>query len=228
MSTNMNVLAVKKAQKAFPTGNPSFCVMQPFPAAFTAEESDPFLMCDRFGPVQSTQTVSDPDHFPVAWHPHRGMDICTYLTEGISRHADSLGNRGTYAAPGLQVPTTASFTPGCSAAAAPTPLIPPVVGLIETLLGCAVDQCRLGNRACGGWWHSRRPIHGRLPDLDQRPLRPQNGRPPLRHRRPGRPSRPHRPGRVRQPHRRQRRRRARPIPDRPRPPDAGPPPPRAP
>jgi redox-sensitive bicupin YhaK (pirin superfamily) len=114
MSNNMNVLAVKKAQKAFPTGDPKFCVMQPFPAAFTAEESDPFLMCDRFGPVTSTQTVSDPDHFPVAWHPHRGMDICTYLTEGISRHADSLGNRGTFASPGLQVPTNPSPALCCS------------------------------------------------------------------------------------------------------------------
>ena len=99
----MAVIAVKKAQKAYPTGNPKFCVMQPFPAAFSAEEADPFLMCDRFGPAISSGSATDPDEFPVAWHPHRGMDICTYLTAGLGRHADSLGNRSTYESPGMQV-----------------------------------------------------------------------------------------------------------------------------
>jgi hypothetical protein len=130
----MNVLAVKKAQKAFPTGDPKLCVMQPFPAAFTAEESDPFLMCDRFGPITAKQNVSDPDHFPIAWHPHRGMDICTYLTEGISRHADSLGNRGTYKSPGLQVSFTVTCSHYCDPArrshvCANCPIIAPVLGL---------------------------------------------------------------------------------------------------
>jgi redox-sensitive bicupin YhaK (pirin superfamily) len=30
------------------------------------------------------------------------MDICTYLKQGIGRHADSMGNRGTFKTPGMQ------------------------------------------------------------------------------------------------------------------------------
>ncbi len=70
--------------------------MQAFPAAISAEEADPFLMCDHLGPVVSTGRETDPDSFPVDWHPHRGQDVLTYLVEGVSRHADSLGNRGEF------------------------------------------------------------------------------------------------------------------------------------
>jgi len=47
-------------------------------------------------------SLSAVDEYPVGWHPHAGMDIMTYLVEGVGRHADSLGNRGTFAAPGMQ------------------------------------------------------------------------------------------------------------------------------
>ena len=70
-------------------------------AGLTETESDPFLMCDFFGPTASTG-LSGVDEYPVGWHPHRGFDICTYLTEGVGRHADSLGNRETFSAPGMQ------------------------------------------------------------------------------------------------------------------------------
>ena len=40
----MPVLSTRKAKIAHPTGDPMFEVMQPFPSAFTAEETDPFLM----------------------------------------------------------------------------------------------------------------------------------------------------------------------------------------
>lgn len=98
----MKVVAVRKAQVTHPTGDPNFSVMQAFPAGFTAKESDPFLMCDAFGPTVSDGVIADPDKFHVQWHPHRGMDILTYLVEGVGRHADSLGNRGEYASPGMQ------------------------------------------------------------------------------------------------------------------------------
>ena len=58
-------------------------------------------MCDFFGPTAS-EGLSGVDEYPVGWHPHRGFDICTYLTEGVGRHADSLGNRETFSAPGMQ------------------------------------------------------------------------------------------------------------------------------
>ena len=76
--------------------------MQAFPGAFRAEEADPFLMCDKFGPKASDGVETDPDSFPIGWHRHRGMDIMTYLIEGIGRHADSMGNRETFASPGMQ------------------------------------------------------------------------------------------------------------------------------
>jgi redox-sensitive bicupin YhaK (pirin superfamily) len=91
-----------RTKKVFPTGDPTFSVMQSFPSAISAEEADPFLMCDHFGPTPSTGIEQDPDSFPIGWHPHRGMDILTYLTEGVGRHADSLGNRETFATPGMQ------------------------------------------------------------------------------------------------------------------------------
>jgi redox-sensitive bicupin YhaK (pirin superfamily) len=98
----MKVLGVRTAKTTYPTGNPKFSVKQSFPAGFDEEESDPFLMCDFFGPKKSEGKASHPDQFDVPWHPHRGMDICTYLKEGVGRHADSLGNRGEYATPGMQ------------------------------------------------------------------------------------------------------------------------------
>ena len=76
--------------------------MQPFPSAFSAEETDPFLMCDFYGPTRSKGKETDPDSFPMAWHPHRGMDILSYLIEGVGRHGDSLGNREEFASPGMQ------------------------------------------------------------------------------------------------------------------------------
>jgi redox-sensitive bicupin YhaK (pirin superfamily) len=76
--------------------------MQAFPSAFSSEESDPFLMCDHYGPTISKGAITDPDDFPIGWHPHRGMDICSYLVTGTGRHADSMGNRGSFATPGIQ------------------------------------------------------------------------------------------------------------------------------
>eukprot|EP01062_Namystynia_karyoxenos_P056092 TRINITY_DN47048_c0_g1_i1.p1 TRINITY_DN47048_c0_g1~~TRINITY_DN47048_c0_g1_i1.p1 ORF type:complete len:336 (+),score=82.37 TRINITY_DN47048_c0_g1_i1:88-1008(+) len=98
----MRVISVNKSQKAFPTGDPKFCVNQPFPGTIAAEDADPFLMCDHFGPTPSKGVVKDPDEYPVGWHPHRGMDIVTYLRSGRGRHADSLGNREEFATPGMQ------------------------------------------------------------------------------------------------------------------------------
>ena len=98
----MKSLGIRNASKTFPTGDPSFAVQQAFPAGFTSEESDPFLMMDYFGPVVSKGLAKGDDAFPVGWHPHRGMDICTYMVQGTGRHADSLGNRETFKAPGIQ------------------------------------------------------------------------------------------------------------------------------
>ena len=87
----MRMLSLHKAQVTYPTGDKSFSVMQSFPAVVSAEDADPFLMCDHFGPTLSTGKETDPDKFPVNWHPHRGIDLLTYMIQGVGRHADSLG-----------------------------------------------------------------------------------------------------------------------------------------
>jgi len=104
MSKLMPVRDVRKAKTAYPTGDPSFAVKQCMPGAYTEAESDPFLMCDEFGPSLSKGAYGDDsdEGFDVAWHPHKGMDILTYMVEGKGRHADSLGNRETYDSPGFQ------------------------------------------------------------------------------------------------------------------------------
>lgn len=76
-------------------------VQQAFPGALSASEADPFLMCDYFGGFRMTVAQGE-DDFPVDWHPHRGMDILSYIKTGLGRHADSLGNRETFETPGMQ------------------------------------------------------------------------------------------------------------------------------
>lgn len=98
----MRVMDMRRAAKTYPTGDPKFAVMQSFPAGFAPEESDPFLMCDHFSETVKRPPSSDPDEFPISWHPHRGMDLVTYLREGVGRHADSMGNRESFASPGMQ------------------------------------------------------------------------------------------------------------------------------
>lgn len=100
----MKVLAVRPACAAQPTGDPKFTVQQCMPGAFSESESDPFLMCDEFGPSLSKGAYGNntDEGFDVAWHPHHGMDILSYIVEGRGRHADSLGNRETFDSPGFQ------------------------------------------------------------------------------------------------------------------------------
>jgi len=96
----MKIKKIPKAGVAHPFGDER-TVQQAFPSAVTEKEADPFLMCDYFN-MKSDGPVDHPDKFPVDWHPHRGMDILSYLRTGLGRHGDSLGNRETFATPGMQ------------------------------------------------------------------------------------------------------------------------------
>ena len=49
----MTVRYVRNANRATPTGDPSFVVQQSMPGPVSEEEADPFLMCDEFGPTVS-------------------------------------------------------------------------------------------------------------------------------------------------------------------------------
>lgn len=104
MADLMRIVALRPARTAHPTGDPNFAVQQCMPGAFEESESDPFLMCDEFGPTvsQGAYDNNSDEGFDVAWHPHHGMDILSYIIEGKGRHADSLGNRETFDGPGFQ------------------------------------------------------------------------------------------------------------------------------
>lgn len=101
---------------AYPTGDYKFKVFQPFPKVFSAEEVDPFLMCDEWGASKKAMGVLAPDPGPpqvlgerhVGWHPHRGFDILSYVKEGRGNHADSLGNVAIVRPGGIQWMRTGS------------------------------------------------------------------------------------------------------------------------
>jgi quercetin 2,3-dioxygenase len=103
----MKILQIAKAGIAHPFGDER-AVLQAFPAGISETVSDPFLMCDYFNMVQAEEPSTDPNHYPVDWHPHRGFSIASYLKTGTGRHADSLGNRITFATPGMQWMNTGS------------------------------------------------------------------------------------------------------------------------
>ncbi|CAK4077914.1 unnamed protein product, partial [Aphanomyces euteiches] len=96
----MPLIRIANSGKVHPFGDDR-TVNQAFPAGIPSEESDPYLMCDYLS-MEAVGLASDPDHFPVNWHPHRGMDILSYWKAGVGRHGDSLGNRESFIAPGMQ------------------------------------------------------------------------------------------------------------------------------
>lgn len=103
----MNIMRIAKQGITHPFGDER-SVMQAFPSGIPSHQSDPFLMCDYFDVIESQGKATHEDDFPIAWHPHRGFDIATYLKSGVGRHGDSLGNRETFSTPGIQWMSTGS------------------------------------------------------------------------------------------------------------------------
>lgn len=101
MTSLVKCKRVVAAEIAHPFGDERI-VNQAFPAAIPAEEADPFLMCDDFSFIADRSSTSSPDEFPIDWHPHRGMDLLSYMKKGGGRHGDSMGNRETFESPGIQ------------------------------------------------------------------------------------------------------------------------------
>jgi len=96
----MQIVKIVKSQTAHPFGDHR-TVDQAIPGALSAEEADPFLMCDDYN-FKSQGTAKHEDDFPIGWHPHKGFDILSYIKRGIGRHGDSLGHRETFQSPGMQ------------------------------------------------------------------------------------------------------------------------------
>lgn len=107
MTSLLGIKLIRKQGITHPFGDHR-SVKQAFPAGISSKLSDPFLMCDYFDMEETTGPASDPDDFPVGWHPHRGFDIASYLKSGLGRHGDSLGNRETFETPGMQWMSTGS------------------------------------------------------------------------------------------------------------------------
>lgn len=101
MTAFMKIKKISKEGITHPFGDHR-SVKQAFPSGIPSKESDPFLMCDYFDMKETKGKAEHEDDFPIGWHPHRGFDIATYLKTGVGRHADSLGNRETFATPGMQ------------------------------------------------------------------------------------------------------------------------------
>ena len=64
-----------------------------FPVPRSTLNWDPFVLWDHF-------TLQGGTGFPP--HPHRGFEGITYVLEGAMQHADSLGNRSSVQAGGIQ------------------------------------------------------------------------------------------------------------------------------
>ncbi|OQR85219.1 hypothetical protein THRCLA_10734, partial [Thraustotheca clavata] len=100
MTSSMQTIRIADAGIAHPFGDER-SVIQAFPMGIPTEQSDPFLMCDHLT-FESEGRARHPDDFPINWHPHRGMDIMTYIKRGRGRHGDSMGNREEFPSPGMQ------------------------------------------------------------------------------------------------------------------------------
>ena len=56
----------------------------------TMQRTDPFIFLDQMGPV----TYEPREAKGAPWHPHRGFETVTYLTDGEMMHRDSNGGGG--------------------------------------------------------------------------------------------------------------------------------------
>ena len=71
----MPVLRVARSGIARPFGDER-TVNQDFLSVISAEDADPFLMCDYFDGAFGSKARSA-DDFPVGSHPHAGQAVCT-------------------------------------------------------------------------------------------------------------------------------------------------------
>ena len=78
------------------------------------ESVGPFIFMDHVGPAPSPSVSLAP-------HPHAGVEVITYVIEGINEHRDSLGHRGQVTSGGAQWLTAGKGMLHAERIGAPTP-----------------------------------------------------------------------------------------------------------
>ena len=89
----MSAIATRKRGRSAPI-SPSITVLRALPMV-GLKSIGPFVFLDHAGPL-------DPPHRGVPAHPHAGIEVITYLIEGVNEHRDSFGNRGLVRSGGVQ------------------------------------------------------------------------------------------------------------------------------
>ena len=99
----MSVRPVKRLMKSKPTVEGAGVRLRRAFGFGNTSEFDPFLLLDDFRNDIPEDYLAG---FP--WHPHRGIETITYVLAGTVDHGDSLGNRGSISAGGVQWMTAGS------------------------------------------------------------------------------------------------------------------------
>ena len=89
----MSAIATRKRSHSAPI-SPSISVLRALPLV-GLKSIGPFVFLDHAGPL-------DPPHKGVPAHPHAGIEVITYLIEGVNEHRDSFGNHGLVKSGGVQ------------------------------------------------------------------------------------------------------------------------------
>ncbi len=89
----MTAIATRKRSHSAPI-SPSITVLRALPLV-GLRSIGPFVFLDHAGPL-------NPPHKGVPAHPHAGIEVITYLIEGVNEHRDSFGNRGLVKSGGVQ------------------------------------------------------------------------------------------------------------------------------
>jgi redox-sensitive bicupin YhaK (pirin superfamily) len=93
----MSIRPIRRFQKAQPTIEGAGVSLHRAFGFGDTQDFDPFLLLDD---MRNERPEDYAAGFP--WHPHRGIETITYILSGTVDHADSLGNKGTIRAGGVQ------------------------------------------------------------------------------------------------------------------------------
>src|SRR2546428_10759194 len=93
----MSIRPIKRLIRAKPTLEGAGVRLRRAFGFGATSDYDPFLLLDDFRNDRPEDYLAG---FP--WHPHRGIETITYVLAGAVQHGDSMGNRGSIGAGGIQ------------------------------------------------------------------------------------------------------------------------------